>query len=541
MSKLLHIKGSRTKILKTLPSSSFGNDGDIIISNIQGKGAYLCSKSNGTWYSSIKLQELNKIDKTSMKSLSLNKLIIKNTKLTPNKYSVPVGNLTLDVGNGNLILDTSGDIELNADGGQITIKDNTANHFLLDCDNTSFTIYDDQDEGDLFKIQIAQHGATTITTIDDDSNAAHLSLNIDGGVAFDIDGDVTFKHNGDDYNFFTIDHNNDYIEVTNNTAELRLWAYNDICYVSAQSASDKLELRSVDEFRLNQTYGQFRFGTGGTSSFTEQILFDVTNGNYKFMQVSDTGDYFNINLAANGVTTISTVDDDGAAAHLKFEPDGSFLIKELASAGADLAGYGQLWIKNSTPNELYFVTDAGDEIQLTSGTSAAGGGASALNDLSDVTYSSGDLTISSLDKIISGSLDFDSSGHINFDGCAAGFTRTTYADAADVEVDFTTGNKAHLDMTGGSITGTLTLKFPAISGNFVLVVQQDGSTRTINAYATKDAAGNAGNNDGGTAGAIRWAGGSAPDLTDGGNKRDVLSFYWDATEEVCYGVASLNF
>ena len=165
----------------------------------------------------------------------------------------------------------------------------------------------------------------------------------------------------------------------------------------------------------------------------------------------------------------------------------------------------------------------------------------ALNGLSDVTYSSGDLTISGLDKIISGSLDFDSSGHINFDGCAAGFTRTTYADAADVEVDFTTGNKAHLDMTGGSITGTLTLKFPAISGNFVLVVQQDGSTRTINAYATKDAAGNAGNNDGGTAGAIRWAGGSAPDLTDGGNKRDVLSFYWDATEEVCYGVASLNF
>ena len=165
----------------------------------------------------------------------------------------------------------------------------------------------------------------------------------------------------------------------------------------------------------------------------------------------------------------------------------------------------------------------------------------ALNGLSDVTYSSGDLTISGLDKIISGSLDFDSSGHINFDGCAAGFTRTTYADAADVEVDFTTGNKAHLDMTGGSISGTLTLKFPAVSGNFVLVVQQDGSARTINAYATKDAAGNAGNNDGGTAGAIRWAGGSAPDLTDGGNKRDVLSFYWDATEEVCYGVASLNF
>ena len=66
----------------------------------------------------------------------------------------------------------------------------------------------------------------------------------------------------------------------------------------------------------------------------------------------------------------------------------------------------------------------------------------------------------------------------------------------------------------------------------------DSSTFTITA---KDVDGNAGNNDGGSAGAIRWAGGSVPNLTDGSNKRDVLSFYWDANEEVCYGMASYNF
>ena len=38
------------------------------------------------------------------------------------------------------------------------------------------------------------------------------------------------------------------------------------------------------------------------------------NGNYKFMQVSDTGDYFNIGVAANGVTTLTTVDDDATNA-----------------------------------------------------------------------------------------------------------------------------------------------------------------------------------------------------------------------------------
>ena len=145
-----------------------------------------------------------------------------------------------------------------------------------------------------------------------------------------------------------------------------------------------------------------------------------------------------------------------------------------------------------------------------------------------------------------GHINIEADGHVEFDGCGVGFDRILYEDATNVTVDFKTGNKAHLDMTGGSISGTLTLQFPVTSGNFVLVVQQDGSTRTIAAYATKDAAGNAGNNDGGTAGKVRWQGGDSagsnpPDLTDGGNKRDILSFYWDADEEVCYGVASLDF
>ena len=56
--------------------------------------------------------------------------------------------------------------------------------------------------------------------------------------------------------------------------------------------------------------------------------------------------------------------------------EGTMSLKEQASANADTAAYGQLWVKNSTPNELYFTTDAGDDIQLTSGTSAAGGGGS---------------------------------------------------------------------------------------------------------------------------------------------------------------------
>ena len=64
----------------------------------------------------------------------------------------------------------------------------------------------------------------------------------------------------------------------------------------------------------------------------------------------------------------------------KVVADGSVKLKEQGSADADTAAYGQLWIKNEAPCELYFTTDAGDDIQLTDGTSAAGGG-TAVNDM----------------------------------------------------------------------------------------------------------------------------------------------------------------
>jgi hypothetical protein len=51
--------------------------------------------------------------------------------------------------------------------------------------------------------------------------------------------------------------------------------------------------------------------------------------------------------------------------------DGSVSLKEKAAAIADTAAYGQVWTKTATPNQLYFTTDAGDDIQITSGTGLA--------------------------------------------------------------------------------------------------------------------------------------------------------------------------
>ena len=57
--------------------------------------------------------------------------------------------------------------------------------------------------------------------------------------------------------------------------------------------------------------------------------------------------------------------------------DGGFYIKDQGSADANKAGYGQLWIKTGSPNDLYFVNEDGQQVRITNGSSiAAAAGAS---------------------------------------------------------------------------------------------------------------------------------------------------------------------
>ena len=231
----------------------------------------------------------------------------------------------------------------------------------------------------------------------------------------------------------------------------------------------------------------------------------------------------------------------------------------------------------------------------------ADAGATQLSELSDVTYSSGDLTIDSLDKIITGGdLDlevggdviFCASGDVNvtgsdltidngkelyFDGgddtyikqttsdqldiyvggvnmlrldegtddvanfltSAVGFTQDEPTfNATDTIVLFSTkGNKAKVTLTNNCTD--IHFKFPTVSGNFICVLLQDGTGgRTISNWKTQDSAGNAG---AGNSGLVLWAGGTAPSNTETANKADIASFYWDADNEIAYGTYSYNF
>ena len=309
--------------------------------------------------------------------------------ITTQKNSTINGSIVYLIGDSGIKLDSAGTIELNADNGQVTIKDDTASHFLFDCDDTSFTIYDDTTSSDFFKILVDEEGATTISTIDNDGLDAALTLDIDGDIELNADGgNITFN----DHSILMAGFKN------NAPAGHELFVYSpatSLDYFRIKCASNGVTTLTTND--NDGTNGTLDIDTDGsfTVDSADEILLDQTNRmkwkkagtTYAQMDVNttsnftlyeqggaSTNDYFQIECATDGDTTIKTVDAAGAAGHIRFEPDGSLLVKETSSAGADVAGYGQLWIKDETPCELYFTTDAGNDIQLTSGTSTAGGG-----------------------------------------------------------------------------------------------------------------------------------------------------------------------
>lgn len=103
---------------------------------------------------------------------------------------------------------------------------------------------------------------------------------------------------------------------------------------------------------------------------------------------------------------------DNASAANVVRVEGVHLLRERASALADVAGYGQVWVKNTTPNELWFTDDGGTDHQL----GVAGGGssstqwkepvvaASTANGTLSTAYENGDtldgVTLSTGDRIL---------------------------------------------------------------------------------------------------------------------------------------------
>ena len=302
---------------------------------------------------------------------------------------------TTNIYGSTITLDCSGDIVLNADGGQVTIKDDTATHFAFDCDNTSFKIHENSNELDIFQIQIAPEGATTISTTDADTTLGHLTLDADGIIKLDS-------------------------AIPDNGAGI--------------------------QFLLDGTHvGDITGHHGGTYL----TLYENVG--------ASTDDYVTIKCGTNGETTIFTIDDGGEAGHLNFAIDGHINLAGGANFGA--VGFTR-----------------------------------RVSSFSDDTLSTGGTH--------------------------------------DTTIDFRKGNKQYIDVTASM--NDMNLIFPAITGNFVLIVRYDGNydIDSWKVFESDESSADGSSN-------VMWQGGTEPTPTDSG--RDVFSFLWDATEETCYGVASLDF
>ena len=237
---------------------------------------------------------------------------------------------------------------------------------------------------------------------------------------------------------------------------------------TAQTAYGKLYL-NADDFIIS-TEGDttrnlvFKYDAGGLLEFWDDTALRFRHDGPSTKFNHDANNYFEINVGADGATTLSTLDGGvGIDGNLTLNPDGELIVE----------------------------TASGKTVHSKS---------------------------------------------------AVGFTKISEAiGASSTTIDFRDGNKAELRMAGFDNTA-LELKFPPYSGNFTLVVEQylTGSL-TLSSWKALDSTGNDANNDGGTAGAIRWAGGSAPTLSTAAGSFDIVSFYWDAEREMAFGVPSLNF
>jgi hypothetical protein len=147
----------------------------------------------------------------------------------------------------------------------------------------------------------------------------------------------------------------------------------------------------------------------------------------------------NVGIGMNNPSTLLTV-------------EGAITLKEQASADADVAAYGQVWVKTASPNQLYFTTDAGDDIQITDGTALAGG--SGSGDITAVTIQT-DSGSGSKASDTSGSADFTLLGGSGIDVTNSGVTITVAGE------DATTSNKGvasfHSDNFSVS-SGAVTIK-----------------------------------------------------------------------------------
>ena len=305
MSKLLHLKASRTQVLDTFPSNSFGKDGDIVLSRIAGKGVYLCSKAGGIWYTANKMGELRKTGQISTNKISTNELSINRLSNATNnndKFIVSDSN--------SLAYRTSEQV---IDDLDIKIKD--VEYKQAYCSLGQYTNKEDceANNGTWYYSENDSH--------DSISSTAENELLTVASTLGKLDAEPTLLYDG---STLEIKRNTNYDDNWQTSAQDNLLK---LTYDSSNNAifgvnsSGDLTLDAVGDISLDAGGADINFQVGGTSYLSWQA-----GGNLIMRSPADTDDSVTLNIAANGAFQISTLDDTGAAGHIALNADGDVIL-----------------------------------------------------------------------------------------------------------------------------------------------------------------------------------------------------------------------
>ena len=262
----------------------------------------------------------------------------------------------------------------------------------------------------------------------------------------------------------------------------------------------------------------------GHIHFKNDFLLDATTDNHiDFQEGASGSSRFRIDSAEVSIPAAHKICLDGSSGHtyltessadvLDIYVGGDIAIKILEGSGLDrlvIPSGWKLYFDGGTGTNTYIEESSADVLDIKVG---------------------GDMIFQITESGADGNT-------IDIDNACIGFTQLEPAyDASDTLVDFRFSNKQFVTFGAGNITN-LNLYFPLVSGNFVLLIKQDGTgSRTITNYKVREFDESLADGES----AVKFAGGSNPTLTTDGNHVDILSFYWDADNEIAYGVATLDF
>jgi len=394
-----------------------------------------------------------------------------------------------------LTVDSAADIALSADGGNVTMDDGTTTIFDFNVDDTTLTIHDDQDTGDKFTITVAQHGATTLATTDDDSNDdADLTLDADGKIVIEAKAgdEVVFNEGSADVDFRVESNGNanmlfvnggtDRVGIGTNSPGSTLEIYAEhptLTFQSSDAGGDgTIKFKSADgtqlvNFRCDTTSNALNHFAMSAGSDEDDLVID---GNGK-IGIAQTSPSYQLDVTGDGrFTTDLIVGDDltlsSDSAVLNFGAGNDVTFTHDGGTGMDIASAGAFDI-NSSAGNISITADATNRSVTIKGDHESG----------TAIHLDGNAAAASIVDIDAGELDIDASGGINIasaENAADAVVITASAGGIDITA---TGASAGEDIDITATGSSVNISATEDAANAIKLHANGGTSETIKIHA----------------------------------------------------------